>query len=242
VVKPWPANNNIYLSPHHDDIAFSLGARIAAEPGGRLVNLFTRSGYVAGAALDQAPEAATIARISALRLAEDEAFAGRYGLERIDLGLDESPVRGRSPWDLRGLADDIAQLRAPLTTLLRKAGRARVFCPAGIGGHVNHLAVRAVVIELLPELERRGEVLFYEDLPYASSSRTRRRWLSDLRTALGGRRLRRRPSAAGAAKLVAVNLYPSQHDGEVTSLRRFSPRTFWPIGPHEAVWQAFTTS
>ncbi|CAN7542524.1 PIG-L family deacetylase [Devosia sp. LjRoot16] len=238
----WAPNGNIYLSPHHDDIAFSLGARIAAEPGGRLVNVFTRSGYVAGAPLALPPDVATIERVTTLRVAEDMAFAERFRLERIDLGLEDAPVHGRSPWDLDGLADDIVQVRAPLAELLRETEGARVFCPAAIGGHVNHLAVRAVVIELLPELERRAEVLFYEDLPYASSSRARRHWLPDFRAALGVRRLRRRTSAAGPEKLAAVNLYPSQHTSTVISLRQFSPKTLWPIGPHEAVWRLFTAS
>jgi LmbE family N-acetylglucosaminyl deacetylase len=237
------ADTNIYLSPHYDDIAFSLGARVAAEPGGRLINLFTRSGYVAGTPVDHWPDAATIERVMVLRQAEDMAFSQRHGLERLDLGLDEPPVRKRTPWDLTGLAEDIEQVRAPLNDLLAAlpAG-SRIFCPAGIGGHVNHLAVRAVVIELLPELQRRGEVLFYEDLPYASSSRARRRWLPDLRRALAGWRIRRQAWPAGADKLAMVNLYPSQHGKPATSLRRFSPRTLWPIGPHEAVWQVITPS
>lgn len=65
-------------------------------------------------------------------------------------------MRGRSPWDLDGLADDIEQSRVPLTALLQRvADGTRIFCPAGIGGHVNHLAVRAVVIGMLPELAAR---------------------------------------------------------------------------------------
>lgn len=239
-----PAARNIYLSPHHDDIAFSLGALVADAPGGMLVNLFTRSGYVEGTPVDVRPDAATIERITALRRAEDEAFATRYRLERVEFGLEEPPLRGRSPWDLDGLPNDIEQLRAPLTALLGQVPRdgARIFCPAGIGGHVNHLAVRALVIELLPELAPRAHVLFYEDLPYAASSRARRRGMADLRAALGGRKLRRRSWAAGKEKLAAINLYPSQHAAARTSLKRFSPRTIWPSGPHEAVWSAITTS
>lgn len=242
---PFAASNNIYLSPHHDDIAFSLGAQVAAAPGGMLVNLFTRSGYVDGAPLDVRPDADTIERVSSLRRAEDAAFAERYGLERVEFGLDEPPLLGRSPWDPSGLADDIAQLRAPLTALLQRLpsdGGARVFCPAGIGGHVNHLATRTLVIELLPQLLRRGEVLFYEDLPYAASSRARRRGLVNLRAALRGYRLRRRRWAAGAEKLLGINLYPSQHAAPRTSLERFSPRTIWPYGPHEAAWSVITAS
>jgi len=234
--------DNIYLSPHHDDIAFSLGGYVAARPGGLLVNVFTRSAYVAAMPLATLPDAATVDRVSALRRAEDMAFAERYRLERLDLELEDAPVRGGSPSDYNGLAADIALLRQPLAALLKKAEGARVFCPAAIGGHVNHLAVRAVVVELLPELQRHGEVLFYEDLPYASSRGARRRGLRDLRAALGGRRLGRRTCAAGADKLGAVNLYASQHAAAVTSLSRFSPWALWPIGPHEALWQAFTAS
>jgi hypothetical protein len=235
------ADNDIYLSPHYDDIAFSLGARVAAMPGGKLVNLFTRSGYVAGTPTNHWPDAATIERVMVLRCEEDTAFSTRYRLERLDLGLDEPPVRRRSPWDLAGLADDIEQVRTPLTQLLGSlASASQIFCPAGIGGHVNHLAVRAVVVQLLPEL-REHSVLFYEDLPYAASLRKRRRGIADLRAALQGRRLGRRSWGSGAEKLEAVNCYPSQLP-KPPALRRFSPRTIWPIGPHEAVWQAITVS
>jgi LmbE family N-acetylglucosaminyl deacetylase len=236
------ADNNVYLSPHYDDIAFSLGARVAAAPGGRLVNLFTRSGYVAGTPTDHWPDATTIDRVMALRRAEDTAFSERYQLQRLDLGLDEPPVRRRSPWDLGGLADDVAQIRIPLTELLRSLpSGARIFCPAGIGGHVNHLAVRAVVVELLPELGAQS-VLFYEDLPYAASRRARRRGIADLHEALKGRKLRHQAWRASSKKLEAVNCYPSQLAKPPTSLRRFSPRAIWPLGAHEAVWEALTAS
>lgn len=236
------ADNNIYLSPHYDDIAFSLGAWVGATPGGLLFNLFTRSGYVAGTPTDHWPDTATIDRVMVLRRAEDTAFSERYRLKRHDVGLDEPPVRQRTPWDLGGLADDIEQARAPLTTLLGSLPPgARIFCPAGIGGHVNHLAVRALVVELLPELVGRFEVLFYEDLPYAASRRKRRRGVADLLAALPGRRLRRQTWAANLHKLEAVNCYPSQLP-KPALLRRYSPRTLWPIGAHEAVWRVITSS
>ncbi|OEO32742.1 hypothetical protein VW23_010115 [Devosia insulae DS-56] len=205
------------------------------------MNLFTRSGYVAGTPTDHWPDAATIDRVMVLRREEDTAFSERYQLQRLDLGLEEPPVRRRSPWDLGGLADDIAQVRTPLTGLLRSLpSGARIFCPAGIGGHVNHLAVRAVVVELLPELGEHS-VLFYEDLPYAASRRVRRRGIADLHAALRGMRLSRQAWASSMNKLEAVNCYPSQLP-KPSTLRRFSPRTIWPIGPHEAVWRSFTAS
>lgn len=234
----------IYLSPHHDDIAFSLGALVAREPGGTLVDLFTRSGYVAGMSWRDPISTARVDEISALRRLEDAAFAERFALERLDLGLAEPSLHGRDPFAAGGVAEDAEALREPLAAALAgllERGPCRVFCPAAIGGHVNHLATRAVVLELWPALGAGHELLFYEDLPYAGSRRKRRRGLADLRTATGGRMLRRAAWRAGADKLAAVNLYPSQHKAPLRSLWRFSPSALWPIGPHEAVW-ALTTS
>ncbi len=231
--------SRIYLSPHHDDIAFSLGSHVANSPGGILVDLFTRSGYVAGVDWRLPVPSERVEEISTIRRAEDEAFARRYGLERLDLGLEEPSLRGRAPRDPAGLADDSAQLEKPLAALLfdlLARGPAQVFCPAAIGGHVNHLATRAVVLSLWPRFGSGHQLLFYEDLPYAASRRDRRRGLEDLRAATGGRPLRRFAWRARWEKLAAVNLYPSQHRQPRRSFRRFSPAAFWPIGPHEAVW------
>lgn len=238
---------NIYLSPHHDDIAFSLGAWVADHPGGVVLNLFTRSDYVAGAAQPRHADAGTIAAVTELRRREDEDFCGRFDLGRLDLGLEEPGLLGRRPFDATRLADDVATLRprllAGLDDLLGAgAGRRRLFCPAGIGGHVNHLATRAVVLGDLDRLAGRAEVLFYEELPYAASARVRRSGLADLRLAVGDRRLQRIAWRADAAKLPAINLYASQHRRPVRSLRRFSPAAWWPPGRHEAVWRLLTAS
>lgn len=238
---------NIYLSPHHDDIAFSLGAWVARHPGGVVLNLFTRSDYVAGAPQPRGADAATIAEVTDLRRREDEGFCDRFGLRRLDLGLEEPGLLGRRPFDTAGLGDDVAMLEprllASLDDLLGAGpGRRRLFCPAGIGGHVNHLATRAVVLGALDRLAGRAEVLFYEELPYAASARVRRAGLADLRLALGDRRLQRMAWRAGAAKLQAINLYASQHRRPGRGLRRFSPGAWWPLGPHEAVWRLLTVS
>ncbi len=231
----------IYLSPHFDDAAFSLGAWIAAHPGGTIVDVFTRSGFVMGVT-PGVPPRDEVERISALRQAEDRAFTDRYGLEVVELGHEEPSLRGRRPRDLGGLADDIAQVREQLTEVLDRLGQgATIYCPAAIGAHVNHLAVRAVAIEWAMARGREADLRFYEDLPYAVRLQRRVRGMRDLRLALGGRPIRRTAWRAGAEKLAAVNLYPSQHKAPVRSLWRFSPWAPWPIGAHEAVW-SITTS
>ena len=239
-LNPHGKEAPIYLSPHFDDAAFSLGSQIVSAPGGILVNIYTRSAYVAGPYETGLPDPADVDRISALRDHEDASFASRFGLKRIHLGAEEPRLRGRGSRDASGVGDDIAQIEERLSALVlelsadRKAQR--LYCPAAIGGHVNHLATRAVVIGLLDRLPGHVSVSFYEDLPYARSGEVRRRGVSDLRAALSSRRLRRRSWPASSAKLELINLYSSQHEAPVRSLRRFSPRALWPLWPHEAVW------
>jgi LmbE family N-acetylglucosaminyl deacetylase len=224
--------NTIYLSPHYDDAAFSLGAWLTAHPGGRLVNLFTRSQYTAASRTGDVDE------VSAIRAAEDRAFAARVGLDAVALGLEEPSLRGRKSRDAAGVGDDIGQLRDPLMGWLdTHAGQgAVIYCPAAIGGHVNHLATRAVAWEWAVARGRERDLRFYEDLPYASQVHLRRRGLPSLRAATAPWRLERRAWLTGKAKLELVGLYPTQFKG-VPSLRRFSPIALWPPLPHEAVWR-----
>jgi len=233
-------SHNVYLSPHLDDAAFSLGSLIASEPGGTLVNVFTRSAHVAGRDLTRPAEVAETDRVSALRLEEDRAFSERLGLARTDLGQEEPMLRGRHAFGKDNNSDSVALITPALFAALDAAvatGAGRIFCPAGIGRHRDHLAVRTVVLDWCRRREPLIEIWFYEDLPYASKVRARWRGLLDLRHAVGPHRLRRRPWLAGADKLDSINAYPSQHDTPVTGLRRFSPAALWPIGPHEAAWQ-----
>lgn len=232
-----PETKSLYLSPHYDDAAFSLGAWVTGRPGGLLVNIFTRSEYTA------AETVTDVDAVSAVRAAEDSVFASRFGLEAVALGLEEPSLRGRRSRDASGVGEDAALMREPLTALLdqRVDGETVVFCPAGIGGHVNHLATRLVAWEWAVARGRETQLRFYEDLPYASRPHLRRRGLAGLRAATAGWRLERRAWRAGRDKLELVHLYPSQLDPEWT-IRRFSPFALWPLGRHEAAWVPVTTS
>jgi LmbE family N-acetylglucosaminyl deacetylase len=230
---------DVILSPHYDDAAFSLGAWIAGHPGGTLVDIFTRSSFVVGAGRG-VPDAETVERISAIRQAEDRAFSSAHGLEVIELGLEEPSLRGRHSRDRAGVDDDVAQLHERLWQVLDRLvtdSEQAIFCPAAIGGHVNHVATRTVAIDWARARGRLQNLRFYEDLPYARRAGVRRRGLADLRDAVGGASLERRAWRAGREKLAAVRLYPTQLRKLPASLWGFSPRTLWPLGPHEAIWR-----
>lgn len=244
MAKP-PCPSHIYLSPHHDDIAFSLGAYSLDHGGGTIVNLFTRGAYTKIAPVSPNPDPETIRRTSAMRRAEDEAFCRAARLQRHDLGLSEPQLRGRHSRDPAGIPDDVAQLEAPLLGMLGRLfselpAPRLLFCPAGIGGHANHLATRAVVIANLGWIESMADVMFYEDLHYAGRWRVRMRGLNDLKRAMAGRRGVREAWTVRdeVKKLELINLYASQHEEPVTTLgHRYSPAALWPRGAHEAVWR-----
>jgi hypothetical protein len=237
------AASRIYLSPHYDDIAFSLGLVTRTLHGGTLVNLFTRSRNLPNAAI-AGEKAWSIDEISRMRDTEDAAFAASAGLARVNLGCEEPPVRGRHPKDLSGLDEDKAQVRAPLRDTLMAFAAAQpapraLFCPAAIGGHVNHLATMLTVAEMLGELRSHYQVYFYEDLPYASSFWRRQQGLARLsRTAGIGLTARHylRLDDRAAEKLELVNSYVSQQR-HPARMKRYTPAAPRPLARHEAFWE-----
>lgn len=234
----------IYLSPHHDDIAFSLGSFLDANPGGTLINLFTRSNYLASLPVRHDATADEIERVMAVRKGEDRMFAEAVRLKRIDLDLDDAPVAKRDPFDASSLDADLRQLAAlpqMLDGLVKTSDGPRLlFCPAAIGGHANHVATREFVLRNRQALQANFTILFYEDLPYASGRRGRAAGLGALHQEMRPERPTRLvwPVDIGRSerKLELISLYASQHGKVPESLRYFTPRAWRPSGPHEAVW------
>jgi LmbE family N-acetylglucosaminyl deacetylase len=159
----------LYLSPHSDDIAYSLAGRILAgceiTTSQVLVTVFTQSKYAPFAAQDLDIEA-----ITKLRLAEETEFCRNLNVASELLTLSEAPLRGYLTTDDLFVSVEQAKLDPilPLLTtqfraLLDKYRPGKVYAPLGIGGHVDHLLTRfaaeAVCDGVCP-------VLFYEDLPY----------------------------------------------------------------------------
>ena len=238
---------HIYLSPHNDDVCFSVG-QLAHLTGGELVNVFTVSQYVAASiALPEAMDA-RVAAISAIRREEDQQFAIAAGLNRHDLGLSEPRIRGIQPFDLTNLQAEVDYLSASLIPYLldmvsghSEGPRHSLYCPMGIGGHRNHIAmVRAIRIhhELLTQS---FDIHLYEDLHYASNAEARQNGLNYACQIYGGGFelsslvLELDPLAA-ERKLAWVNIYASQHP-HPPRLIDYSPASDLSPGPHETIWR-----
>ncbi|HEX8954249.1 MAG TPA: hypothetical protein VF945_20485 [Polyangia bacterium] len=142
----------LYVSPHADDVAFSVAAQLAREvAGGGRATLLT---------LFEPPEPE--------RRAEDEAFARAFAVELLRGEWPDAIVRRRR---YRSPAQLFAPLRAdeaPLVEAVRAAlqarvdgGCRRVVAPLGVGGHVDHQIAHAACRALVG-----AEVRYYEDTPY----------------------------------------------------------------------------
>jgi LmbE family N-acetylglucosaminyl deacetylase len=186
----------LILSPHCDDVAFSLGASMMAREWGAVATgndvtgavIFSESRYSLLRGWDN-----DVAAQTAVRNAEELAAADMAGYRVEFLGFPEPGVRSGyakvtdifSP-DLDFTLDPVwAAVDARLRQLLRgfdAAGGGIVLAPLGIGHHVDHRMTAAVFRSALPDLPR-VQPAFYEDLPYAarfSSQEIRRLVPADL--------------------------------------------------------------
>lgn len=224
------------LSPHFDDACLSIGSFLAHLSGGHLINVFTQAALLPGTA-----QAIDQKAVFDIRDREDFAFAARCRLTRHDLGCEAPLLRGRQTTDLSGLGDDLAQIAHPVLACLDKiaAGfapgqRGVLLCPLGLGPHVNHRALAALIVRSLPALRAYYDVFFYEELPHASRPLRRRLALRRIRKSL---RLETRYAypARWWSKRDLLQLYPSRFRG-FPRPSAFHPATLFPAFLHEAFW------
>lgn len=259
-------SNFIYLSPHNDDICFSLCGVALHNRSGHLLNIYTQSHFVKGGRLKRLALMAWLAlnglrnrgprNITDLRNAEDSQFAEACHLTRHDLALQEPSLTATDCKSLRNIQPDLRELSRALLpaidNLLSPSGVKDnvIYCPMGIGGHRNHLAVLLVILTAMQELQQKSRVLFYEDLPYASNVRLREKGLKRFRR-LTRCSLLRTPLPLTAeqfsAKLKLASIYKTQFKNQPQSVK-FIPRLSEPCPPHEgtlpheALWEIIAAS
>lgn len=234
---------DVFLQPHSDDLCFSLGATASKVGRGHLVTVFTGAGWIHPAKRPAPPPD----DVTALRIAEDRAFAVACGLTSHFIDRPSASLLGWGSFDPGHLPENRARIEEALLSTLdaleRDCGateRPWLYVPAGIGGHVDHLAVAELVIDRFAELSSRYRIAFYEDLHYATDVRARRRGVIHLKQRLSNFGLRRwvlpLDRAAAVRKCDLIGHYASQIAAPPRDLRGWSPATIPPSADHEAVW------
>lgn len=156
----------LMLSPHADDVAYSIGgivARLSMRADLRLMTIFGHSGW----ALPQASREKSADAISAEREREDRAYCARRWIDYDLLPCPDSFVMGYDEATELSIAATDDPRTERVVNLIRNAVACRapqvVLAPCGLGGHVDHQIVRFAADSL-----DHVEVLYYEDVPYSS--------------------------------------------------------------------------
>lgn len=238
---------DVYLQPHSDDICFSLGGFALRSRRGVLLTVCPVSGYVPLEPGQMAPPAQAVTE---MRISEDRAFARACGLDTQFLDNPCGSLLEYEPFDLARAEENMRRVaQSVMEALHSTAGgwtegqRPWLFCPSGIGGHVDHVAVRMAIIQNYDELSKLYRVGFYEDLHYAADAEVRKLGIQRLRDAMGHRSIHRHVlplDSFVAEKLDLVRLYPSQFLTLPLSIARFTPAAETAGAPHEAIWSEET--
>jgi LmbE family N-acetylglucosaminyl deacetylase len=151
------------LSPHIDDAAFGLALTISKCANNNIpvtiINCFTVTKWTAIAV-----ENKEINAVSVLRKTEDAEFYKTIGnITIINLDLIDAPLRNGYIFQQQPFQQNEIELIDELEKLIEKHVDGLLFCPLGIGHHIDHAICRAAVLKLYKKIK----VLFYEDLPYA---------------------------------------------------------------------------
>lgn len=205
------------LSPHIDDAAFSLALTIsqlvACGLPVTIINCFTISRFTAVVGPKDRET------VTWLRKSEDQAFNELLNLQLrlINLDLYDAPLRNNYIWSSQPFDPAEISLVHRVSSELNRIVDGLLFCPLGIGDHIDHLICKEAVLQMDPPVR----ALFYEDLPYASRITNEQK---DFYIRLLEGRLNRTLSSRiegsqsiGVDKEKAIHLYKTQMNDEISS-------------------------
>lgn len=168
-------NKVLVLSPHLDDAAFSLGPYLAdASKKNKITvaTVFTKSekdlsDFAMACQLDKGLSCDV--DYMSIRREEDIEWSNRINVKVIHGLLPEAPHRGyNSAKELFGSITELPNFENDLNDwfldLLHKTKPDAIFCPLGVGSHVDHVLVRQTVLN---QKLSKAPIFLYKDLPYA---------------------------------------------------------------------------
>jgi LmbE family N-acetylglucosaminyl deacetylase len=171
---------HLYLSPHLDDVVISCGGLLAQQTAhGDTVTVLTicagdpPAGQLSEFAQEHHERWGENEAPIALRRAEDRIACGRLDASVIHLDIPDAVYRQGPEGDPLYTSNDAiyGSLHPEEQHLLRRLDKMlaetyrsiwNLYCPLGIGGHVDHRLTRVAAERMDTPL------LYYRDLPYAA--------------------------------------------------------------------------
>lgn len=239
-----PNPRDVFISPHSDDVCFSLACFAHQRQAGRLLNVFSISPYTADPRQAYAENVRSVTR---QRLSEDALFAQACGLTLENLEFKDAMARNQAAFQAQGNAAvpnmiDKRLMGALVGPLLGMANNPKpwLFAPMGIGRHVDHLAVVIVILRNIKLLAKNYHIAFYEDLFYASHAPEREKAITALTATLKQATPKRCRLGLDrdqqAQKMKLIQLYSSQLKDHLNAIQAFTPADTLAATPHEALW------
>jgi LmbE family N-acetylglucosaminyl deacetylase len=162
---------HLIVSPHLDDAWFSLGGSLnewrKRNEAVLIVNVFSIQSWTKY-------EEVQLRDAVSIRKREERLNARRDGVQLKFLDLHEGILRGYplqfpEPVNWKIDLETLDHIVTNIGKVIRAYKPDAIYFPLGIGGHVDHLLVREASA-VLGSAFRLGDIniLFYEDLPYAS--------------------------------------------------------------------------
>ncbi len=158
----------ILVSPHSDDIAYSLGGTLLQDYFNRpvlMVTVFTRSNFTLCVKLSNSE------LISKMRHLEDVQFTNKNEIRFLGFPFPEAPLRGMSRREIFSNIKPesftiFSDVYRALSELIKSYPCDLIVSPMGLGNHIDHVMVSNICNKIAQENNKR--IVFYEDLPYAS--------------------------------------------------------------------------
>ncbi|MDD3245966.1 MAG: PIG-L family deacetylase [Methanosarcina sp.] len=158
----------ILISPHSDDIAYSLGGSLLKnhfEKPVISVTVFTKSNFSPRLKLTDPEE------ITRTRYLEDIEFTKKIGIEYKSFQFPEPPLRGRTSHKEISKSDPYLdpiynEVYLSLSELIKSYPNALVVSPMSLGDNIDHRIVFESCVSICKENNRK--ITFYEDVPYVS--------------------------------------------------------------------------
>ena len=145
-------NSMIYLSPHYDDAVLSCGALIRQQAVACSVKVFTVFGLPVNERAEEDSRAVKYLRAIPVSGQRYEALFRE--------GFDPTTVLGHGLNEPLPYGSSSDPYRIPHDMMFQDLIGHEVYCPLGVGGHIDHIVVRRLASLLSLTL------WYWEDLPY----------------------------------------------------------------------------
>ena len=147
--------NVLFLSPHPDDLVYSAFCALTESAGvGRAVVFFNVSRFTKWGLLPKHI-------VTMMRSIEEQLILAKLQIKSSFLWMEDSSCR-REMINQNFVSSKLMDFQGTYQC---------IYCPLGISGHTDHLAVRSAGVDLWLKSGKRSRLCFYEDLPYAARLR-----------------------------------------------------------------------